>query len=189
MSGNVYSSGLVFPNGALINGIAQINQSTLPVTRPDGSALVVRDKWYNTASGEEWFWNGTYWLSLILKSASYSGVATFSNSLLGYGSGIVSKSSLIFIECGKMVWNYTNYSVSNYWQIQLSLSYNSPLGNIANFTIIPTYNTSSGFGSYYQQSNLVVSSDILSIRGWANKVGSPGNIVLSEGLMYRDIHL
>lgn len=51
-------------NGTRINGVAQIVQSTTPSFNPlDGSALVLRDRWYNTSNGTSWFWNGTYWLS------------------------------------------------------------------------------------------------------------------------------
>lgn len=51
------------PNGAIINGVANFCQSTKPTIRIDGSALVARDRWYNTSDGSNWFWNGTYWLS------------------------------------------------------------------------------------------------------------------------------
>ena len=53
------------PNRTLINGVQHFYQTTKPTVRPDGSALVARDKWYKTDDGTEWFWNGTYWLSAI----------------------------------------------------------------------------------------------------------------------------
>jgi hypothetical protein len=56
------------PNGAIINGIAHFNQDSKPTTRIDGSALVVRDKWYRTTDGTDWFWNGTYWVERTLRS-------------------------------------------------------------------------------------------------------------------------
>lgn len=64
------SSSSNLPNGTLINGVCHIYQSSLPTTRPDGSALVARDKWYNTSTGVEGFWNGTYWLTNQILAAS-----------------------------------------------------------------------------------------------------------------------
>jgi hypothetical protein len=66
--GNIYSPNLIIPNGALINDVCHIYESTKPTTRPDGSALVVGDKWYNTSTGVEGFWNGTYWLQTALQN-------------------------------------------------------------------------------------------------------------------------
>jgi hypothetical protein len=51
------------PNGARINGVEHIYQTSKPTTRVDGSALVASDRWWKTNDGTEWFWNGTYWLS------------------------------------------------------------------------------------------------------------------------------
>lgn len=51
------------PNNTRINGVGHFYQTTKPVTRGDGSALVVGDRWWKTDEGTEWFWNGTYWLS------------------------------------------------------------------------------------------------------------------------------
>lgn len=58
----IYAPPGIIPNGALINGVCNIYQSTKPTTRPDGSALVVGDIWNSTSTGVEGFWNGTYWL-------------------------------------------------------------------------------------------------------------------------------
>lgn len=51
--GMIYVSPSIIPNGALINNVCYINQSTKPTTRPDGSGLVARDRWYNSANGTD----------------------------------------------------------------------------------------------------------------------------------------
>lgn len=46
--------------------LGQIINASKPTARVDGSALVVGDRWVNSATGEQWFWNGTYWLSHVM---------------------------------------------------------------------------------------------------------------------------
>lgn len=58
-----FTGQLILPNNSRINNTEHFYQTTKPVTRGNGSSLVVGDKWCNTATGAEWFWNGTYWLS------------------------------------------------------------------------------------------------------------------------------
>jgi hypothetical protein len=58
-----FTGQLILPNNSRINGIEHFYQTTKPITRGDGSALVIGDRWWKTDAGEEWFWNGTYWLS------------------------------------------------------------------------------------------------------------------------------
>jgi hypothetical protein len=57
------TSPLVLPNNSRINGVEHFYQTTKPTVRGDNSALVVGDRWWKTDTGEEWFWNGSYWLS------------------------------------------------------------------------------------------------------------------------------
>lgn len=64
--GMIYAPPSIIPNGALINNICHIYQTTKPTTRPNGSALMIGDKWYNT-TGENAFWSGSYWLSELEK--------------------------------------------------------------------------------------------------------------------------
>jgi len=60
-----------FLNGILVNGVQHIYQNTKPIARPDGSALVVGDLWYNPSTGVKGFWNGTYWLETILRDSDH----------------------------------------------------------------------------------------------------------------------
>jgi hypothetical protein len=62
------------PNNSRINNIEHFYQTTKPITRGDGSALVVGDRWWKTDTSDEWFWNGTYWIGrLIVSSMMFSG--------------------------------------------------------------------------------------------------------------------
>ena len=39
-----------------------------PTTRPDSSALQIGDRWVNSSTGVDGFWNGTYWLESVLRT-------------------------------------------------------------------------------------------------------------------------
>ncbi len=65
-----FTEKLILPNCVLVNGVADFRQATKPtqrtflvndaiVTEP----LVVGDRWYNPINGNDFFWNGTYWLT------------------------------------------------------------------------------------------------------------------------------
>jgi hypothetical protein len=60
-----FTGNLVLPNNSRINNIEHFYQADKPITRGDGSALVIGDRWWKTDEGTEWFWNGTYWLSTV----------------------------------------------------------------------------------------------------------------------------
>ena len=96
------------PDGAIIGGVMYFNRPTKPTERSAGVPLVVRDRWYNTSDGTEWFWNGTYWLGEtqyarfpgLLKGGSYT-LTNGSVGLLDNGGvtvvGLTTKSS-IFVD-------------------------------------------------------------------------------------------
>lgn len=58
-------------NGDIINGVANFWQPTPPLTRVGGSALVDRDIWYDSSSGNYWFRRGIYWVSPTLYHTQY----------------------------------------------------------------------------------------------------------------------
>jgi len=60
-----FTTALILPNNSRINGVEHFYQPgpTAPTVRGDTSALVAGDRWWKTDTGEEWFWNGTYWVS------------------------------------------------------------------------------------------------------------------------------
>jgi hypothetical protein len=72
------------PNNTRINNIEHFYQSTKPVTRGDGSALVIGDRWWKPMEGTEWFWNGTYWLS----TTRYH-ISSFSAAILSASNSII----------------------------------------------------------------------------------------------------
>jgi hypothetical protein len=64
------------PDGALINGVANFYTATKPLTRVDGSALVIGDLWQKP-NGSRWFWNGTYWITSEPQIARLTVISTF----------------------------------------------------------------------------------------------------------------
>jgi hypothetical protein len=106
------SNNSVLPNSVLINGVAQINQSALPATRPDGSALVLGDKWYKTSDFTNWLWNGTYWVSKDIhdvKQVGFSSVGIFNYGHLHFLHSSVYR---VFIESASYSFRSTNTSAS-----------------------------------------------------------------------------
>ena len=100
--GMIYAPSNIIPNGALINNVCYINQSTKPTTRPDGSGLVARDRWYNSANGTDFYWNGDTW---------------YSQSKVSYLSGTMPNVANTVIELGSV------QGVSDFIQIQIFRDY------------------------------------------------------------------
>ena len=181
-----FATPAILADPVYIGGVAYFNRSTKPTERSAGVALVAGDRWYNTSNGIWWFWNGTYWLSnqlFVVQGAVVSLIGS-NNYMDSRGEAIVfSDFNSIFVERAQVVWVYTSYSASNYWQFQVNIV-------TGTFTtlVMPTYTTTSGAGSYELAVNTAYTftSDYpLGIRLWAVKVGSPGSATFAEGYRYR----
>ena len=97
------------PNTGLIQGVQHFYTATKPTARPNGSALVIGDKWWKVDDGTDWFWNGTYWLSPPFYRESsgnislpydYIGYPIFSHyvrALVGSPSGVFDSSNYVTI--------------------------------------------------------------------------------------------
>jgi hypothetical protein len=173
-------------NGVIINGVANFYQTTKPITRVDGSALVVGDRWYKTNDGTEWFWNGTYWLSSTLNVRSGTVlIAGYSNSLFAISEGALPTTHTnFFVEKVGAMWDCSLITEVNYWQLQVSLHV---FPNSAT-TILPTFDITTDSGRYEIDKNTAYDlSDRLTpgIRVWAFKIGSPGALQASEYYTYR----
>lgn len=81
-----FTGQLALPNNSRINDIEHFYQTTKPITRGDGSALITGDRWWKTDEGSEWFWNGTYWLSVVqrIMSRGREAVNSGNNSFPSY---------------------------------------------------------------------------------------------------------
>jgi hypothetical protein len=84
------------PNGTRINGVAHFCQSTNPLSRVDGSPLVVGDRNYRADLGVDTFWNGTYWLGnrQFITHGINTGTLTVSSEIY-YGN--------MFADCNKRI--------------------------------------------------------------------------------------
>lgn len=141
----IYSSPNVLANGAIINGFCHIYQSTIPTLRPNGSALVVGDRWYNPTSYIEGYYNGTYWLSIVQTLCSTINQVTASGT--SYCRINISLSSIepnssspgIFIHNIGFVAN-TSPDTTNRWDIACHQGAINGQGDIPNATINLNYN-------------------------------------------------
>ena len=177
-------------NPTIQNGFYQFVQNTKPTQRAAGVPLVAGDRWFNTSNGIWWFWNETYWLSnqlFVVQGAVVS--QSFSNSFVdSRGEAIVfSDFNSIFVERAQVVWEYTSYSESNYWQFSVMTDRGNIISPLVDYFMLP-FTTTSGAGSYELAVNTAYTftSDYpWGIRLWAIKVGSPGNVTFAEGYRYR----
>lgn len=71
------------PNTGLVRGVQHFYTATKPTVRPNGSPLVIGDKWWKTDDGTEWFWNGTYWVG-SLQQAFTQPVQQISETTVGF---------------------------------------------------------------------------------------------------------
>ena len=120
--GMIYAPPSIIPNGALINDVCHIYQNIKPTARLDGSALVVRDKWYNTDTGVEGFWNGTYWLGRTFDLKTGGGSYLVAHSILQLtGKPNIFESSVnVFVESITGYFRLTlsgTYDSNNYWRV------------------------------------------------------------------------
>lgn len=120
--GMIYAPPSIIPNGALINDVCHIYQSSKPTTRPDGSALVIGDKWYNTVTRVEGFWNGTYWVSstkFIHSGTYFAARSTTSTTYVEFYSSEIRATiplgKILITQCGfNFATNGTHNASNNY---------------------------------------------------------------------------
>jgi hypothetical protein len=125
---NIFAPVSALANGTLINGVANFYTSTKPTVRVDGSALVTGDTWYNSSTGVEGYWNGTYWLTtpILLSGAVVITPAGGSYSAAVVNFGRTRRSDLgnlttqdIFIHSAGLDVTVSSSDISNYWQVGL----------------------------------------------------------------------
>jgi len=121
------------PNGALINGVANFYTSTKPTIRVDGSALVIGDRWVNSSTGVEGFYNGTYWLSGLVMcclSGTYSQEYSASEGFRGHVNlpSVANISQCLIESFSLATWAYPPYSYSNTNKYTIQLRLNQGIG-------------------------------------------------------------
>jgi hypothetical protein len=105
------------------NNVFQFVQTTKPTERSAGVALVAGDRWYKTDDGTEWFWNGTYWLSLTEFLLSIPEIVGQTANQVLQGSSAATTGS-IFVERlvhQTAVQNSTN-TATDYWTLAVQVS-------------------------------------------------------------------
>ena len=99
------------PNNTRINGIEHFYQSTKPVTRGDGSALVAGDVCYEIGK-RHWYFNGLYWLS---EPFTIGNVVSTTDMVERVGEDLRG-CFLHYIVAKGRVASAPNWNGSNYWQ-------------------------------------------------------------------------
>jgi hypothetical protein len=110
-------------NPTIQNGFYQFTQNTKPTQRAAGVPLVAGDRWYNTSNRTEWFWNGTYWLSLTEFLLSIPAIVGQTTNQVLQGSSAATTGS-IFVDRlvhQTAVLNSTN-TATNYWTLAVQVS-------------------------------------------------------------------
>lgn len=126
--GMIYAPSSIIPNGALINGVCHIYQSTKPTARPDGSTLVIGDIWYNTTRIVKGFWNGTYWVSstkFIHSGTYFAARSTTSTTYVEFYSSEIRATiplgKILITQCGfNFATNGGNHDASNNYTFLLA---------------------------------------------------------------------
>lgn len=202
--GMIYAPPSIIPNGALINNVCHIYQSTKPTTRPDGSALVVGDICYKINDGTQWFWNGTYWLSSLEYMLATSGVNNLSVSTnlgviqsappLPTSNSLVSGQLNLFLT--KAIIHSREMSLndnSNYWQ--LNFASQNGFGNTVGFSVNPVIDTigSVPVDNYARRKeinlNILLTAIPYNITCLVTKIGSPSNLVAQASIWVRSVFI
>lgn len=114
-------------DGVLINNVANFYSSTKPLTRVNGSSLVVGDVWTNPSTGVEGFWNGTYWLTSTRFVITVGAIGVFDAVV----ASPVASSGLFTHEVfygGDITGGGTpNWTASIYWNLNISNGQNVAL--------------------------------------------------------------
>lgn len=180
-------------NPYIINGVAHFVQDTKPTVRLiDGvsSPLVVRDKWYKTDDGTEWFWNGTYWLEKVLYSASGTGSILISPGIRLYTINMYGASNLkgaVFVDSVAIVSSPGNLvsfgDINNHKRFQFSFWHQGGQNSLIHLSpasyLLPS-------GGYLQSINSICYPNGFQVS--QVNVGSPINYLPLQTFYYRNFY-
>lgn len=125
----VSSSVIVLPTTRIVNGVVYytLEQSSKPVVRPDGSALVVGDTWINASENSEIYtWDGTYFRG--------KNQAATQNLFAGANTGFrfqMPQEIILIRKCVQSYFVSTTNDASNYWTWSFG---RTASGGTSNFT-------------------------------------------------------
>lgn len=195
MAFDLNSTANIIPDGVLINGQANFVRATKPLTRINGSALVADDRWHDTTTNTDWFWNGTYWASLEVFTAPSTLSGTSSQSATGGNAppycGLGLRQPILLVSVSYLVRILGTHDASNNWTIQAN-SFNGA-GQTANvgspintFTTWSLANSSTWVQREVPLLNTYFGTDFYDIRFTYTRNGTPANFAWSfAALNYR----
>jgi hypothetical protein len=181
------------PTGYRINGVAHFVQNT----KPTGSAIAVGDRWYKPLDSSEWYWSGTYWLSLdfyTIKSDYKQDEITTSKSLSGSSCPgrplSTGKSGVYFLSASVDFYPYQSTSAVDYWIFTHEVYYTD-----GTTETVASNSGASKTGSNWTHLETTINSPknsltktILLAYCASNKVGTPPTCVCMTSLDFRYIH-
>jgi hypothetical protein len=183
-------------NGFLINGVAQIYQSAKPTVRPDGSALVSGDIWYNTSTSVVGSWNGTYWLQSTLQnfivSTTPGTYGNFSVTLPQFSIPLSTGIAGVFVRDFTISGRLSSANdVSNYHSVSI-YSHNGGgltlIGSVNTIGLVNIFKKSLAINTAYLFPANGTSTSIVYFQTTASVVGTPGNIgIPSAQISYNQI--
>lgn len=167
----------------IINGRRLFDQSVVPTNQNRGDIWRERDG--NGDLVEEWFWNGTYWLSE--KQTVEVGFNTSSNIEIASPTPLRANYNLYL--------QYANYSVQsaglfddlNYWQIELRRMSSTGVRTVIN-TLSITPAVATAYANLSTTINTHFNVDLLALkqlRYGLTKVGNPGTLIGTAMLTYQ----
>lgn len=170
-------------DGIIINNAANFYRLTKPITRVDGSALVIGDVWFNRTNNKQYAWNGTYFERPFPISIEPSAGLTVTGS--SQGVPLPANSALLIKRVDYQVSSGGVHSSSNFWDVGLRLigavgvaSVSSQLTtNTQSLTNVTTYDTLSATGGY-----VTTSATERLILIWAIKNASAPSIGISAAI-------
>lgn len=171
----------------IINGVAHFTQSTAPTERVGGDALVAGDRWYNPTTRDNWFWNGTYWLSPEIVVA-----AAFHTTLGSVQSAERYNVKGYFLR--KIEYAYATSGVldeNNFWTF--TFDHRRPDGAFYSVldTLVVTAAQTIGSGSTATvviKDQLIVTAMPAGFRITRTATGSPGIVYFSAKAYYHRVH-
>lgn len=184
MSGVIFDSKSVLPNGTLINGVANFYTATKPTTRVDGSALVIGDLWFNPSTGTQGYWNGTYWLTTYTVDGLVGGSAFALTATATFTTPASIRTGATFLE--RILIYYARatgvLNGSNRYDLTFAEARNDGLNGTA---IVGSFSINADGDPAAVQANIAVNSllstgipPLVGLRTICTAVGTPGSVRL-----------
>lgn len=183
-------------NGNVITGGAdpsQITSETAPTTRADGSLLQDHDRWQNTVTNEQFFWDTTLgWVSEWLYLQAFSSFSSATSFF--YRTDLPTTYDIYFKECSSQMQVTANNDANNYWIAECKYdSTGTSMGLTTAMSGTPTNTQSLAIATVREQiraiDQLILRANMRTLALTFERVGNPaGSLVGASQLMYKFVY-